>query len=312
MSVGWIRHDFFLLHETGRGHPEQPGRLDDVAAGLDAPDLAGRLEPISFGPADRRDVELVHEPAYVDLVRLACEKGFSFVGSEDTRICAESYDVALVAAGGVIAACDAAMEGRLRRAFCAVRPPGHHAERDRALGFCLFNHVAIAAEHLRRRRGLERIAIVDLDAHHGNGTQSIFYERDDVLYASIHEHPETLFPGTGWAEETGRGRGEGFTLNVPLRFGAGGPQYREVFDRLVLPRLEEFRPEFILVSAGFDASREESISHLALEPEDFGWMTADLVTLAERHAAGRLVSVLEGGYEPSSLRRSAAAHVAAL
>lgn len=312
MKVGWVYHEDFLRHDTGRTHVEQPERLKVIVEALKGEGLLEKMEALTFGPADVATIAYVHEPAYIDLVRMFCEEGMTFVGSMDTRIGPWSYDAARLAVGGVIAACDAVMEGRIERAFCAVRPPGHHTERDQAMGFCLFNNVAIGAEHLIRRHGLKRVAVVDFDVHHGNGTQHAFEARDDVLYISVHEHPSTLFPGTGYETERGVGRGEGFTLNVPLYAGSDDAAYRRAFAEKVLPRLEAYSPEFLLLSAGFDAVRQERIAHMGLEPESYGWMTAELLGVAKTWCRDRLVSVLEGGYALDVLGRSAAIHVAGL
>jgi acetoin utilization deacetylase AcuC-like enzyme len=313
MKLGWIYDRRFGQHDTGPAHVERAERLEVIVAALVASGWRERLEPLPFRAATAAELALVHEPAYVDLVQMMCAEGFTFIGTQDTVIGPRSYDVAALAAGGVLAACDAVMAGRVRRAFCAVRPPGHHAETDRASGFCLFNHVALAAEHLVRHHGRSRIAVVDFDAHHGNGTQRIFESRRDVFYISLHERPATLpFPGSGEADETGRGAGQGYTRNVPLDAGSGDAQYRAALDAQVLPALDAYRPEFVLVSAGFDALMGDRVAHLSLEPPSYGWITARLVAAAERHAAGRLVSVLEGGYDLAQLGAAVVAHVAAL
>jgi acetoin utilization deacetylase AcuC-like enzyme len=313
MDVAWIHDRWFAAHDTGTSHIERPARLEVIVAELESSGLLGRLTAIPFRAATAEQLALVHEPAYVDLVRLACDEGFPFIGSPETHICPLSYDVAALAAGGVLAACDAVMSGKVTRAFCAVRPPGHHAETDQAMGFCLFNNVALGAEHLVRHHNLSRIAIVDFDVHHGNGTQHIFEARRDVLYVSVHERPESLaFPGTGTAEENGRDGGTGYTLNVPLDRGSGEVQYRSALNKCVLPALEAYRPEFLLISAGFDALMWDNTSHLSLEADAYGGITRALVRSADRYAAGRVVSVLEGGYDLSHLGRAVAEHVRAL
>jgi len=309
MKVGWVYHADFLLHDTGKGHVEMPYRLEVIVEALRSAGLLAAMEAIAFEAADVKVIEYVHEGAYVELVRMFCEAGMSFVGSMDTKIGARSYEVARLAVGGVVAACDAVMAGRVGRAFCAVRPPGHHAERDQAMGFCLFNNIAIAAEHLIRKHRLKRVAIVDFDVHHGNGTQHAFEDRDDVLYISVHEHPRCLYPGTGFETETGVGRGEGFTLNVPMLPGSDDAAYRRAFGEKVLPKLEGYRPEFVLVSAGFDAIRKERIAHINLDPASFEWMTRALVDVAEKHCEGRMVSALEGGYALEALGECAVRHV---
>ncbi len=312
MRVGWVYDRAFLRHRTPRGHPDSPERLEALVAGLAGAGLLGRMVPLAFSPAPAEILAWVHEPAYIELVRLACQQDLGFLGSRDTPISPESEPAARLAAGGVLAACDAVAQGRIDRAFCAVRPPGHHAEPDRAGGFCLFNHAALAAERLRRTHGLPRVAIVDWDVHHGQGTQRIFEERPDVLYVSLHQSPGTLYPGTGRADERGTGAGEGFTLNVPMPAGAGDAEYRRAFAEQVLPALEAFAPGCIVISAGFDAAAADGTADIRLTPDAFAWMTQALAGVAGRHGAGRMVSVLEGGYEPASLARCAVAHVAEL
>ncbi|MDM8005884.1 MAG: histone deacetylase [Phycisphaerae bacterium] len=312
MAVGWVYDRFFHRHQTGETHPERAVRLEVIVSDLTAAGLLGRMRHLPFQPAPTDIVSWIHEPAYVELVRLACEQGFSFIGSSETRICPESYDAALLAVGGVLAACDAAMSGEVPRSFCAVRPPGHHAERDLAMGYCLFNNVAIAAEYLVRRHNLKRVAIVDWDVHHGNGTQHAFEERRDVFYVSVHQMPESLFPGTGYERETGRGPGEGFTLNIPMKPGSGDREFHEVFDTQIFPRLDEYEPEFVLVSAGFDATRGERVASLDLESSSYGWITQAVVEIAKRHARGRLVSVLEGGYDLTRLGQCVIEHITAM
>jgi acetoin utilization deacetylase AcuC-like enzyme len=310
MRVGWVCHDDFLLHDTREDHPERPERLTRIREGLAERGLLGQLIPIPFDTASPQALAMIHDPAYIDLVRMACESGFTFIGSYDNPICPRSYEVARLAVGGVVAACDAVMAGTVDRAFCAVRPPGHHAETDQAMGFCLFNNVAIAAEHLVRSHKLTRVAIVDLDVHHGNGTQHAFESRGDVLFISLHERG--IYPGTGHESEAGIGPGEGFTLNIPLLGGSDEKTYRRAIENQVLPRLDDFRPQFIVLSMGFDTYREERIAHMNLEADSFGPLTRLLAEAANSHCRGRLVSVLEGGYWQSALGRCAAAHVAAM
>ena len=313
MTVGWVHDRRFLDHRTGDLHVERPERIEVIVEALREAGLLRRMRPLDLMLATPEQLAMVHEPAYVDVVRMMCDEGFTAIGNGDTHICPRSYDVAALAVGGVLAACDAVMAGEVRRAFCAVRPPGHHAEHDRAMGFCLFNNVAVGAEHLIRNHGLSRVAIVDFDVHHGNGTQHLFESRDDVFYISLHERPGSLpFPGTGEADEQGVGPGKGFTRNVPLSAGMGPSDYLAALHGEVLPALDRFRPEFLLVSAGFDALSSDPISHLALEPESFGPITEALVAMAETHAAGRLVSVLEGGYDLCHLGTAVTAHVRAL
>lgn len=337
MAVGFAFDPFCLKHDTGPSHPERPERIEAIASALRDAGLVKRLVPIEaeFAPLDL--VERVHEPAYVALLRMACEQGMSFIGASDTQICAESFDAARMAAGAVIVACDAMMAGRIDRAFCAVRPPGHHAGPDQAGGYCLLNNIAIAAEHLRRRHRLPRVAIVDWDVHHGNGTQRIFETRDDVLFVSLHESPATAYPHTGQAAERGTGPGDGFTLNIPMKPGSGDAEYRRAFAGQVIPALDAFAPSVVLVSAGFDAAADDNTANINLVPESFAWMTRELAAVADRHCAdrrraghygaahhgagrhgagrhgvGRLISVLEGGYDLASLGRCMLRHVSVL
>lgn len=312
MRVGWVYHPFFLKHDTGPMHPERPERLETIVQSLDQAGLLRQMVPLGIESADVSVIERVHEPAYVELVRLACEQGMTYLGDEETNICAESYEVARMAVGGVLAACDAVMSDRIQRAFCAARPPGHHAERDHAMGYCLFNNVAIAADYLVRRYGLHRVAIVDWDAHHGNGTQQIFEDRADVLFVSLHESPDFQYPYTGHERERGQGAGEGYTLNCPMRPGSGDDEYRRAFRDRIIPTIESYAPKFLLISAGFDAAREDRVAGINLEPECFEWMTEQLAAIADRHAHGRIISVLEGGYDLPSLGRCVTRHVQAL
>jgi len=312
MSVGWAYHASMLRHRTPSGHPDCPERLESIQEALTEAGLLSRMQPLVVEPAPLELLEAVHHPAYVALVEMACQQGLSFVGSTETKISPESFNAARLASGAVLAACTAVARGQIRRAFCAVRPPGHHAESDRAAGFCLFNHVAVGAEYLRQRCGLPRVAIVDWDVHHGNGTQRIFEARDDVLFISIHESPLRLYPHTGHAHERGTGRGEGCTLNITMPPGSGDQEYRRAFDEQILPALDAFKPACLLVSAGFDSAGAERIAHIQLDPASYGWMTQALMAIADAHAGGRLISVLEGGYDPASLGHCVVEHVRSL
>jgi len=312
MKVAWVYDPYFLRHETGPTHIEHPERLTAIVEGLADSGLLDRLVSLRPEPAGVDVIGWVHEPAYAELVRLASEEGMSFLGDEETQICRDSFEVARLAVGAVLTACDAVMTGQVDRAFCAVRPPGHHAERDRAMGYCLFNNVAIGAEYLIRRHRLERVAIVDWDVHHGNGTQHIFEDRANVLFISLHEWPGCSYPGTGYADEVGVGPGTGMTVNIPMRPGSGNAEYRAAFAEQVIPTLKAFAPQFILVSAGFDSAAEERIGSLLLEPASYAWMTQVLADIAAECGHRRIVSVLEGGYDLPSLQRCVAAHVRAL
>ena len=288
------------------GHPECADRLKAVEHALEAERFAAliRLES-PLGTLDQ--VALCHPASYAQaLIASAPTAGFVQVDA-DTLMSPGTIEAALRGVGGAVAAVDEVMAGKARNAFVAMRPPGHHAERERAMGFCFFNHAAIAARHAQRAHGAARVAIVDWDVHHGNGTQDIFWDDASVLYASVHEMP--LYPGTGAASERGT---QGTIVNVPLRAGDGSDEFREAFEVAILPRLDAFRPDLVIISAGFDAHWRDPLASLNLREADFGWATSRLMETAERHAGSRLVSVLEGGYDLDALAKSTAAHVSAL
>ncbi len=311
MSVAFVYDDRFLTHDTGLGHPERPDRLRAITSHFRETGLAARLTPLAPQPIDPIALERIHDLSYVGQVQAACRDAPARIEA-DTVVSPKSHDVALLAAGAAVTAADAIMRGDILRAFCAVRPPGHHAERDRAMGFCLFNNIAIAADHLTHAHNLKRVAIVDFDVHHGNGTQHAFEDRADVLFISIHEDPVHLYPGTGIAHEIGRGPGEGFTLNIPMPPGSTDADYAAAFDNTIIPRLREYQPEILLISAGFDASAADPLAHIKLTAAAFGDMTRKLAKIADEFSAGRILSVLEGGYDLHALAEGAAEHVLAL
>jgi acetoin utilization deacetylase AcuC-like enzyme len=293
----------FADHDAGPGHPERPARLRAVEAGIEGAGLGDAVVRVEAAPAPRAAVEAVHPPALVDAIERLSASGGGAIDA-DTRAGPSSFDVAMLAAGAGLELVRRLEAGEGTVGFCAVRPPGHHATPTRAMGFCLFNNVAITAAALVERG--ERVAIVDYDAHHGNGTQDVFYEDPRVLYVSLHEWP--LYPGTGAMDEVGRGAGAGTTLNVPLPAGTAGAVYRRAFDELVLPALERFGPTWLLVSAGFDAHRADPLTGLALTSGDYADLTASLVGVV---AEGRRILFLEGGYDLEGLRDSTGAALAA-
>ena len=308
--TGLVTSPIFLRHDTGPGHPERPARLRAVLERLQASGLAGELELGEAEAADPAWAEALHDPAHVAAMATAIRRGARALDAGDTAVSADSWKAALTAVGAAIGACDRVARGVWRNAFVAVRPPGHHAERDRAMGFCLLNNVAIAARYLQRERGLEKIAIVDWDVHHGNGTQHLFEDDPSVLFVSLHQFPH--YPGTGAASERGTGAGEGFTLNCPMASGADDGDYLAAFEDRVLPAVESFDPDFVLVSAGFDAHRDDPLSGTRVSADGFRRMSRLLCELAEARCDGRLVSLLEGGYDLDALAASAEAHVGEL
>jgi acetoin utilization deacetylase AcuC-like enzyme len=298
-------HQACLEHDPGSYHPESPARLRAVLAALDGAHFAGAKRR-EAPRAELDEVARVHPRAFIEAVLAAVPQRGHAALDADTVLSPRSGEAALRAVGAVAAAVDAVVGGEADNAFCAVRPPGHHAEADHAMGFCLFNSIAIGAQRARQLHGLERAAIVDFDVHHGNGTQAIFENDPHVFYASTHQSP--LYPGTGARSETGVGN----IVNVPLRPMAGSIEFRNAFNEVILPALEDFRPDIILISAGFDAHRADPLAQLMLVEADYAWVTERLMACAARHCAGRVVSTLEGGYDLDALAASTAAHVAAL
>jgi acetoin utilization deacetylase AcuC-like enzyme len=297
----------FLKHETGT-HPERADRLRSVTARLEKSGLAKRCRAGTYKPLGENDILAVHSPKQLQAVKQIAEHGGGHV-DPDTVVCPDSFTVALAAAGACVAAVDAVLKGTDRSALCLVRPPGHHATPTRSMGFCLFNNIALAAHHARKAHGLTRILIVDWDVHHGNGTQDIFYEDPEVMFYSIHRYGRGFYPGTGAADETGRGKGLGHTLNVPVRFGTPRKDYHDLFTRALEKAADKIKPELVLTSAGFDAHARDPIGSLGLETEDFVPLTKQVCEVAKTHAKGRLVSCLEGGYNLEALAESVQAHL---
>ncbi len=297
---------FFLKHDTGE-HPEQPDRLRAIARQLESSGLARRCEAGPFQPLAEATVTEIHAPTQLARAKHLAAHGGGYLDS-DTIVSPDSYAVALAAAGACTAAVKAVLEGKTSNALCLVRPPGHHATPTRSMGFCLFNNIALAA-HAALRQGVERILIVDWDVHHGNGTQDIFYEEPRVVFFSIHRYGHGFYPGTGAADETGRGKGLGHTLNVPVRYGTSRKDFQGKFEGALEKAAARIRPELVLISAGFDAHARDPIGSLGLETEDFSTVTRRVMEVAETHARGRLVSCLEGGYDLHALAESVDAHL---
>ena len=302
MTTLLYTHPACLEHDPGRFHPESPARLEAVLSALEGPDFT-RLQRREAPEAAIDDVARAHPRAFVERLLAAVPQSGHAAIDADTIMCSASGRAALRAAGAVVAAVDAVMAGEADNAFCAVRPPGHHAEPGRAMGFCLFNNIAVGALRAREVHGLARVAVVDFDVHHGNGTQARFETDPSLFYASTHQFP--LYPGTGAASETGVGN----IVNVPLRPMAGSREFRLGLTREILPALDTFRPEMLLISAGFDAHRSDPLAQLLLDETDYTWASEQLLELARAHAGGRVVSALEGGYDLHALGASVAAHV---
>ena len=308
-KTGFVYHEDYLRHDTGNAHPESPKRLIHLLEYLKNTETLMELELIKpYNPSAKWIME-VHSPDYVKSIEEACKNGVEMLDA-DTTISRDSYDVALLAVGGVLAAVDAVIKNTIKNAFCAVRPPGHHAEHERAMGFCIINNNAVATKYIQKKHDLKRVLIVDWDAHHGNGTQSSFYQDPAVYYFSIHQFPH--YPGTGKEDETGEKEGTGFTLNMPMAAGSGDLEYLEAFQNILYPAAEKFSPDFILISAGFDGHKDDPLSNLNLSTAGYQKLTRIILNLAEECCGGRVVSILEGGYNLRAFSESADAHLCAL
>lgn len=310
MSTLLITHPCFVDHDTGPGHPERPDRMRAIDKALERKEFTFLLrEQAPLRDDAEAAIALAHPQELIDALKDARPADGETVHVDgDTVMSAGSWQAAMRAVGAGLRAVDVVMDksSGVRNVFAQVRPPGHHAETRRPMGFCLFNSIAIAGLYARQKHGAERVAVIDFDVHHGNGTQDIFWSDKDMLYASTHQMP--LYPGTGALSE----RGAGNVWNAPLRPGDGGEQFREAFESRILPALHDFAPDIVLISAGFDAHADDPLANLRLQEPDFGWVTEALMKVAERHANGRLVSMLEGGYDLNALARSVSVHVAKL
>jgi acetoin utilization deacetylase AcuC-like enzyme len=300
----------YLDHDTGIGHPERPARLSHAIGVLEQKPWFSRLERIDPVRCDRRWLETIHDPKYIERTQMACHQGEHYVDSPDVAVCPSSYETAILATGGALAIADCVMQGSAQNGFAMIRPPGHHAERSTALGFCLFNNVAITARYLQQHHGLEKILILDWDVHHGNGTQHSFEQDPTVFYISLHQYPH--YPGTGSRGENGVGRGTGATLNCPMTEGYGDNEYRQAFEEIIMPAARAFKPDAVLLSAGFDAHRADPLGGINLSTEFYAWMTTQMLELADQYAEGRLISLLEGGYDLNALAGCISVHLETL
>jgi len=309
-KTGFLYGEVYLRHKTGPGHPEHPGRLTAIVERLKKTGLSDRLVPLDPASAAERWLTTCHTPEYVARVAGGCRDGIRHIDTPDCPVCPDSYDAAVQAVGGVLAAVDAVMQGKVRNAFCAVRPPGHHALKAKAMGFCLLNNVAIAARYIQQKHRLAKVLVVDWDVHHGNGTQAMTYADPTVLYFGIHQYP--FYPGTGAADEKGEGKGLGYTVNVPLPAGCGDREYQKAFDEVLAPAARNFGPDVVLISAGFDAHADDPLGGMKVTAKGFADLTRVVKRIAATSARGRIVSVLEGGYDLDGLARSVDAHLRVL
>lgn len=300
-KVGFVYAERFLDHAPPTGHPERPDRLRAIVRHVRESGMWDQLVHLTPTPATEEQVLSVHTREHLSLIRKTCEAGGGILDEGDTHAVAASFEVAMLAVGAASTAVDAVLGGQVSSAFAAVRPPGHHAERDRPMGFCLFNNVAVAARHAQHAHGVDRVAILDWDVHHGNGTQHIFEEDPSVFYISLHQYP--FYPGTGARNETGKGGGEGFTLNIPLPAGTGEAEYAQAFDAEIVPALKRYAPGLLIISAGFDAHKDDPLGGMRLTETSVALFTRVLAGIAP------VVSVLEGGYNLEALGRSVVRHL---
>jgi len=301
-KTGIVKDDRYMEHSADGYHPESPERLETLYGMLAEPAMKGEFEEIQPRMATQDELELVHDKSYIRLVASTAGRRMTML-DPDTYACPKSFDAARLAAGGTLEAVDRVMRGQVDNAFAFVRPPGHHAEANRAMGFCLFNNVAVAASYALKAHHIGKTLIIDWDLHHGNGTQHSFYERDDVLYFSTHQYP--YYPGTGFYSETGSGPGKGFTVNVPLPAGPGDGEYARIFEEILEPVALEYRPGLVFVSAGFDIYHRDPLGGMQVTPEGFANLAKIILEFAQRVCDGRVIFVLEGGYHLDGLRDSA-------
>ncbi len=310
MTTGLLYDAIYLNHDTGGGHPERRERLLATMHYLEKQNWFSDLKLIAPRSVERQWLEEIHTPDYIDRATSACRRELPYLDVLDVIISRDSCDVAKLAAGGVLELGDQVISGKLDNALALVRPPGHHAEANMALGFCLFNNVAILARYVQKQHGLDKVLILDWDVHHGNGTQHTFEEDPSVLYISLHQYP--YYPGTGSFSETGKGRGKGATLNCPMSAGANDEDYRVAFTNTILPKISDFKPDIVLLSAGFDAHRDDPLAQINLSTDFYGWMSERMMEVADQYAGGKLIGTLEGGYDLNAMPRCIGKHLSVI
>ena len=308
-KTGFLYDEAYLLHDTGSYHPETSERLTSIYNGIKEAGLLSRLILLKGKPAEMKWIETVHDISYIRRFEELCFSGKKMLDYPDNQMCTFTFETALLAVGGILNAASLVMKGDLDNVFCAVRPPGHHAEKNKAMGFCYFNNVAIAAKYIQQEWGIKKVMIVDFDVHHGNGTQHIFEQDPTVFYYSIHQHPSFAYPGTGREFEYGIGEGYGFTKNSLALPGWGDEDYKRLIENDLLPAFERFEPEIVITSTGFDAHVDDDMSDIKISTEGFSWIMKKTFDMAEKYAKGRLISVLEGGYSLARLPELAKNHV---
>ncbi|MDH4128941.1 MAG: histone deacetylase [Spirochaetota bacterium] len=311
-KVGLVYHPIYLKHDTGGFHPERKSRLEAILRQLKKDNIYSNMVLTEPKEASVEWISEIHDVSYINRVKLASSEGVSYLDTQDCPVNKMTYEAALLAAGAGLSAVDQIIQGEIDRAFCAVRPPGHHAERNYAMGFCFFNNIAITARYIQKKYKLNKIFILDWDVHHGNGTQHAFENDSNVFFASLHQDPRTCYPGTGYSEETGKGNGMGYTLNCPIPPNIDEEIYLETFMNKVIPAIIDFKPDFFLISAGFDAHIDDPLANLSLTEETFAKMTSHIVDLSNEYSNGRIVSILEGGYNLIALGNSVSAHIKVL
>lgn len=310
MKTALLSDDRLLLHDTGKSHPERAARITTALKRIKQQDWFHQLLPIKASVCDYGWIYQVHDVELVRRAEKACLDGLDYLDSPDVQVNRHSFDTAVLAAGGILQLVDVVISGQAKNGFALTRPPGHHAEKDMALGFCILNNVAIAARYLQEHHGLGKILILDWDVHHGNGTQHVFEEDPSIYYISLHQYPH--YPGSGSASETGIGRGKRATLNCPMAAGSNNKDYQQAFIEKILPEISNFKPEAVLVSAGFDAHESDPLGAINLTTPFYGWMTQRVLEVADQYANGRLISILEGGYNLDALAQSISEHLSGL